>query len=76
MNTLNDTTIFKGVKPKKGNEITSLAIPLDVNVPKWVVEFIDYTTIINDNIGNFPLDSVNIRTVGNSNIPYSNIMSI
>ena len=37
---------------------------------------IDYTTIINDNIGNFPLDSVNIRTVGNSNIPYSNIMSI
>ena len=76
MTTLNDTSIFKGPKTKKGNEITSLAIPLDVNVPNWVVEFIDYTTIINDNIGNFPLDSVNIRTVGNSNIAYSNIMSI
>lgn len=73
---LNDTTIFRGTKPSKGNEFTSLAIPLDVSVPKWAVEFIDYKTIINDNIGNFPLESVNIQNNGNNNIAYSNIMSI
>ena len=75
-NVLKDTSIFKGKATSKGNEFTSLAMPLDVGVPKWVVEFIDYTTIINDNIGNFPLKSVNIQTNGNNNIPYSNIMSI
>lgn len=73
---LNDTTIFRGPKSSKGNEFTSLAIPLDVSVPKWAVEFIDYKTIINDNIGNFPLESVNIQNNGNNNIAYSNIMSI
>lgn len=73
---LNDESIFKGKRPSKGNEFTSLAIPLDVKVPEWVVEFIDYTTIINDNIGNFPLESVNIQNNGNNNIAYSNIMSI
>lgn len=76
INVLNDESIFKGPKTSKGNEFTSLAIPLDVKVPKWVVEFINYTTIINDNIGNFPLESVNIQNNGNSNITYSNIMSI
>lgn len=76
MKVLNDETIFKGVRPSKGNEFTSLAIPLDVSVPKWAVEFIDYKTIINDNIGNFPLESVNIQNNGNNNIAYSNIMSI
>lgn len=79
---LNDEEIFPVKYASDGSSkriipiITSLAIPLDVAVPKWAVEFIDYKTIISDNICNFPLDSVNISTFGNSNIVYSNIMPI
>lgn len=79
---LNDEEIFPAKYASDGSSkkiipvITSLAIPLDVAVPKWAVEFIDYKTIISDNICNFPLDSVNISTFGNSNIVYSNIMPI
>ena len=79
---LNDPEIFPPKYATDGSSkkiipvITSLAIPLDVAVPKWAVEFIDYKTIISDNISNFPLESVNISTFGNPNIVYSNIMPI
>lgn len=61
--------------PKK-KEITTLAIPIDVDTPEWVSEFIDYKTIVNDNVGNFPVESVGIRRLGASNINYSTIMNI
>ena len=75
-----DQTFFKpGVNedctPKK-KEITTLAIPIDVDTPEWVSEFIDYKTIVNDNIGNFPVESVGIRRLGASNINYSTMMKI
>ena len=57
-------------------EFKALAIPTDVNTPKWVLEFIDYNTIINDCICNFPIESVGITKMGNSNINYSNIISL
>lgn len=63
-----------GVKIKK--TITSIAIPTDVQVPKWLVEFIDYTTIINNNLTNFPTESVNIVTMDNPNVNFTNIMKI
>ena len=75
-----DQTFFKpGVNedcsPKK-KEITTLAIPIDVDTPEWVSEFIDYKTIVNDNVGNFPVESVGIRRLGANNINYSTIMNI
>lgn len=75
-----DQTFFKpdiseDCSPKK-KEITTLAIPIDVDTPEWVSEFIDYKTIVNDNIGNFPVESVGIRRLGASNINYSTIMNI
>ena len=75
-----DQTFFKpdiseNCSPKK-KEITTLAIPIDVDTPEWVSEFIDYKTIVNDNIGNFPVESVGIRRLGASNINYSTIMNI
>lgn len=63
-----------GVKIKK--TITSIAIPTDVQVPEWLVEFIDYTTIINNNLTNFPTESVNIVTMDNPNVNFTNIMKI
>ena len=64
--------LFSGDKKK---EITSLAIPTDVQTPEWVLSFIDYNTIINDNLTNFPTESVNIITL-NDNVNYTNIMKI
>lgn len=63
-----------GVKIKK--TITSIAIPTDVQVPEWLVGFIDYTTIINNNLTNFPTESVNIVTMDNPNVNFTNIMKI
>ena len=56
--------------------ITSIAIPKDTAVPKWVLEFIDYTTIINDNLCNFPLESVGISKMGSDSNNYTNIIQI
>ena len=57
-------------------EISTIAVPVDVNVPEWVIEFIDYKTIINNNISNFPYKSCNIRRLGANNINYSTIMKL
>ena len=57
-------------------DITSLAIPIDVATPKWVMGFIDYNSIVNDCLKNFPIESVNIMRLGNDNVNYSNIMKI
>ena len=63
------------VKPSQ-IEITAIAIPVDVETPKWILEFIDYATIINDCLTNFPIESVGIPKMGNNAINYTNIISI
>ena len=68
-----DKSLFKDEKKK---EITTLAIPTGVETPEWVKVFIDYKTIINDNITNFPFGSVGITRLGSNNINYSTIMKI
>lgn len=57
-------------------EITAIAIPVDVNTPEWIMEFIDYTSIINDCLCNFPIESVGIPRMDNTNVNYTNIVSI
>ena len=65
---LNDD-IFKGT-------ISSVAIPLDVVVPEWLTEFIDYDTIIADNISGFPIESIGISKLGRSKLAYTNIVEL
>lgn len=72
----NDTRIFGTAKRVDRLEITALAIPVDVDTPTWVSEFIDYKSIINDSLKNFPVESVNIERFDRSSINYSNIMKI
>lgn len=58
-------------EPRFATGITALAIPLDQDTPEWVFEFIDYNTIINDNLKVFPLESIGIQMsakVNNTNI--------
>lgn len=57
-------------------EVTTLAIPVNVDTPEWVKEFIDYRVIINDSITNFPFESIGITRLGSGNINYSTIMKI
>lgn len=56
--------------------INALAIPLDVLVPEWLNDFIDYTSIINDNISGFPYESVGIMRMNKSNVNYTNIVKL
>jgi hypothetical protein len=58
-------------------EITAVAIPTDVLVPEWLLEFIDYNTLVSDNLGGFPYSSIGIVSGdANSNTNYTNIIEL
>lgn len=40
--------------------ISSVAIPLNEPVPSWVLPFIEYHVIINDNVSGFPIESIGL----------------
>ena len=56
--------------------ISSIAIPKDTDVPEWVTKFIDYKVIINNNLCNFPTESVGIRNMGKDKVNYTNIVKL
>lgn len=56
------------------DEITSISIPIDADVPKWLLEFIDYDTIVNDNIKNFPFESIGITRFEKDRVNYTNVI--
>ena len=64
---LNDPT-FKG-------SIDAIAIPLDVEVPGWLKDILDYKSLVNDNISGFVYDSVGLVNL-NGKTNYSNILQL
>lgn len=70
------TTGNKAPKKLIANEITSIAIPLDVEVPEWLMEFIDYDAIIVDNLAGFPYESIGIQRLNRSGVAYTNIVQL
>ena len=59
------------------NGINAYAVPYDAKIPKWVVEYIDYYQIINDNLKTFPLESIGLSgRAGNDSVTHSNILKI
>lgn len=56
--------------------IDSIAIPLDVAVPDWVLELLDYATIVNNNVGGFVYDSIGIKRFGRNKVNYTNILQL
>lgn len=70
-----DENLPKGEKIFKGS-IDAIAIPLDVKVPEWLLELIDYKLIINNNIAGFPFESIGIQRLGKSSVNYTNIINI
>lgn len=81
---LDDETFKKYVKnPKTGikdkltaNEITAVALPLDVILPEWLEPFIDYDSILADNLNGFPYESVGIQRLQRNSINYTNIVQL
>lgn len=66
----------KIVKKKIYNDrIESISIPLDIKTPGWVLDLIDYNTIVNDNMGGFPYQSAGIVKL-NKNTNFSNILQL
>lgn len=61
--------------PNFGVGINGIGIPKNVDVPEWVIKFIDYTSIINDNLKLFPIEPLGIYR-GNDNNNYTNIISL
>ena len=55
--------------------IDAIAIPKNVKTPEWLTEFIDYTSIIHDNLNMFPLEPVGIYRMNNNN-NFTNILKI
>jgi hypothetical protein len=59
-----------------GGSIEAIALPLDVNIPDWLLEFVDYTDIVNENIGGVPYESIGIMTMNKPNVNYTNIVEL
>ena len=66
------------VKLKKlvGSSINAVALPLDVKLPEWLEPFIDYDSIIGDNLNGFPYESIGIQRLKSDSISYSNIVQL
>lgn len=56
------------------NGIDSIAIPLNEPVPEWILPFVRYSEIINDNVAKFPLESIGLYR-GNANNNSTNLIS-
>lgn len=62
--------------PNLGTKVNTIALPVDVAVPDWVLEFVDFTTIVNDSLKNFPLDSIGLNRLENDSVNVSNIIQL
>ena len=62
--------------PILGTRMGTISFPIDEPVPDWVLYFVDINTIVNDNLKNFPIDSIGLMRLENDNVNYSNIISL
>lgn len=62
--------------PILGSKITTIGLPADVAVPDWVLSFVNFNEIINDQLKNFPLDSIGLKRLENDSVNVSNIIQL
>lgn len=74
--TENEPAVDENYRNAYKGSISAVAIPKDVQTPEWLKPFIDYNTIINDNLCNFPLESIGIRRLGKDTVNYTNIVKL
>lgn len=56
--------------------ITGIAILVDKPIPEWVKDYIDYTTIVNDNLHTFPCEAIGIDRKEKDSINYTNVIRL
>jgi hypothetical protein len=62
-------------RPEYRGVLTGIGIPENTETPEWLIGYLDYKAIINDNLTNFPLASIGLNKNGGYN-NYSNILNI
>ena len=62
-----DDENFKG-------KVEAIAIPMNSDIPNWIVPFINYTEIIHDNLRNFPLEQIGISKLENNDVTHTNLL--
>ena len=62
--------------PVMKDKLSTIALPIGMEVPDWVLYFVDISTIVKDNLTNFPLESIGIKRLDNDNVNYTNIISL
>lgn len=62
--------------PILGSKVTVIGLPVDTAVPDWVLSFVNFNEIINDQLKNFPLDSIGIKRLENDSVNVSNIIQL
>lgn len=69
------TKIVELMKKKEfAKGITGIAILDDMQVPEWIKDYIDYITIVNDNLRSFPCEAIGIDRMESKYINYTNIL--
>ena len=67
-------SLFNDKSSKFSTGISSIAIPENEPIPGWILPFIEYWTIINDNVSGFPIEEICIKR-GNSSNNSTNIIN-
>ena len=55
-------------------KVDAIAIPMNSEIPNWIVPFINYTEIIHDNLRNFPLEQIGISKLENNDVTHTNLI--
>lgn len=56
--------------------IEAIAIPENSEIPSWIIPLIDYTTIIHDNLRNFPMDEIGMSKNESKDVTHTNILKL
>lgn len=56
--------------------IKAISLPPDVQIPDWLFEYIDFNTIVNDNLTPFPIETIGISRMDKTAINYTNIIQL
>ena len=56
--------------------IKAISLPPDIQIPDWLYNYIDYNTIVNDNLTPFPIETIGIKKMGKTSINYTNIIEL
>ncbi len=65
---LNITSFKDGIK--------AISLPPDVQIPDWLFNYIDFNTIVNDNLTPFPIETIGISRMDKGSINYTNIIQL